>query len=124
MIIPKVSIKNILSIDSNNEVNVKEQEKASSSSTKDYNKEECLSNLWIELISCLFDENPKISLKDLMAKKYSNNSYVERATSDELRKRSNSSSSNDSEISNNSTNSSTSKRNIFKIGRSSSPNNH
>ncbi|KAG4095253.1 CRAL/TRIO domain-containing protein [Neocallimastix lanati (nom. inval.)] len=122
MIIPKVSIKNILSIDSNNEVNVKEQEKASSSSTKDYNKEECLSNLWIELISCLFDENPKISLKDLMAKKYSNNSYVERATSDELRKRSNSSSSNDSEISNNSTNSSTSKRKIFKIGRSSSPN--
>jgi len=84
MIIPKVNIKNILTSEGSNnektkEINVKEQEKASPS-PKEYNKEECLNNLWIELISCLFDENPKTTLKDLMAKKYSNHSYLERKT--------------------------------------------
>jgi len=124
MIIPKVNIKNILSSDSSNsgektkEVNTKEQEKTSAS-PKEYNKEECLNNLWIELLSILFDENPKTTLKELMSsKKFSNQSYIERSSLDDNKKRENS----ESSIENNSSSPSTpsSKRNLFKIGGSHS----
>jgi len=130
MIIPKVNIKNILSSESSTspektkEISPKEkdQEKTSSSSSpKDYNKEECLNNLWIELISLLFDENPKTTIKELMSsKKYSNHSYLERSSSEELRKKGNSESTNVSEMSNPST---PSRRSIFKIGNGHSRNN-
>jgi len=128
MIIPKVNIKNILSSESSEKtkesVNVKEQEKTSAS-PKEYNKEECLNNLWIELISCLFDEEPKTTLKELMSKKYSNNSYLERKSSDNLKKKNNDLDNTEVNVSSPVITQNNSKRNLFKIGghsRSSSLN--
>ncbi|OUM59559.1 hypothetical protein PIROE2DRAFT_14861 [Piromyces sp. E2] len=88
MIIPKVNIKNILSSESSTtekskEASPKESEKASTS-PKEFNQEECLNNLWVELLSILFDENPKTTIKELMSsKKFSNRSYIERSSLDE-----------------------------------------
>jgi len=119
MIIPKVNIKNILSSDSSEKTkevtSAKEQEKASVS-PKEYNKEECLDNLWIELISCLFDENPKTTLKDLMSKKYSNNSYLERKSTDNLKKKNNDLGNTEVNVSTSVITQNNSKRNLFKIG--------
>jgi len=123
MIIPKVSIKNILSSESSTnektkEINAKEQEKAMQS-PKEYDKEECLNALWIELISCLFSEKPKVTLKDLMAKKYSNNSYIEKSSSGESNFEHPSVDSNsNSQV----TSQNISKKNIFKLGGHNSQN--
>jgi len=117
MIIPKVNIKNILSSESSNTektVNTKEQQSAS---PKDYNKEECLNNLWVELINVLFNENPKTTLKDLMSsKKFSNHSYIERSSLCESPKKEFSEISNPSEMNNCSSPSVTNKKSIFRIG--------
>jgi len=124
MIIPKVNIKNILSSESSNssektkDVSAKEQDKVSVS-PKEYNKEECLNSLWIELLTVLFDENPKTTLKELMSsKKFSNQSYIERSSMDDNKKKENSEITNGSEISNSSVTPATpsTKRNLFKIG--------
>jgi len=124
MIIPKVNIKNILSSDNSGgektakEVNSKEQDKASAS-PKEYNKEECLNQLWIELISVLFDDNAKTSLKDLMSsKKYSNQSYIERSSMCESPKKDYSEMSNTSEMSNSVASPSglSNKKSFFRLG--------
>jgi len=126
MIIPKVNIKNILSSEgSNNEKtkdcnSAKEQDKTSVS-PKEFNKEECLNNLWIEFITILFDENPKTTLKDLMSsKKFSNQSYIERSSIEDS-KRNHSEMTDESELSASEVSSSTpnspsKKSGLFKIG--------
>jgi len=118
MIIPKVNIKNILSSDSsNNEKTVNSKEQQLSASPKDYNKEECLNNLWVVLINVLFDENPKTTLKELMSsKKFSNHSYIERSTLCESPKKEFSEISNPSEMNNCSSPSVSNKKSIFRLG--------
>jgi len=120
MIIPKVNIKNILSSDNSGgektAKEVKEQDKASAS-PKEYNKEECLNQLWIELISVLFDENAKTSLKDLMSsKKYSNQSYIERSSMCESPKKDYSEMSTASEVSTASPSGLSNKKSFFRLG--------
>jgi len=126
MIIPKVNIKGILSSDTSNsektkEASIKENEKEKTPSPVDCSPEECLNEVWIELISVLFDENPKTTLKDLMSKKYSNQSYIERSerssTEDSKKKGNSNSSHSNGNIENDGQNTPVnSKRNLFKIG--------
>lgn len=106
------------------DVSIKENEKEKSASPVDCSAEECLNELWVELISCLFDENPKTTLKDLMSKKYSNQSYIERSSTEDSKRKSNSDasrllSSNESDSANTS---GSTKRNLFKKGNHSRAN--